>query len=121
MDRFAAGASAARSRTLLRRRLTALAVAGLMAVSAALLVGTVLPRLAQAAPTPVSRGVDGASLRPAPALAEHVVAPGDTVWALAEQVSAADDPRKTVDRIMTLNNLQSPALRVGQTLLLPRS
>ena len=92
-------------------------IAGLLATAA--VVG---PALAQAADGTTAaestRSGDGAALQPQPALREHRVLPGDTIWSLAVASSAAD-PRETVDRIMELNGLASPSLQVGEVVVLP--
>ncbi|MCH9816329.1 MAG: LysM peptidoglycan-binding domain-containing protein [Actinomycetia bacterium] len=66
-------------------------------------------------------GSDAAMLLPRSdyALIEHTVVPGDTVWGLAQSVAGEGDPRAAVSRIQKLNNFQSPALQVGQIVLLP--
>jgi nucleoid-associated protein YgaU len=48
-----------------------------------------------------------------------VVAPGDTVWSIAEK-HYSGDPRSHVDDILRLNRLSSPALIPGQTLQVPK-
>ncbi len=53
------------------------------------------------------------------ALREHVVAPGDTLWRLAEATAPGSDPRELVDRIMRLNGLSGVDVQVGTILLLP--
>lgn len=45
------------------------------------------------------------------------VAPGDTLWSIADQLNPSSDPRTTIAQIKALNNLQSSELAVGQTLL----
>ena len=54
---------------------------------------------------------------PAPTM---VVEPGDTLWAIAQRVAPGRDPRVMVERLRRLNNLDTPALTPGQTLVLPR-
>jgi LysM repeat protein len=48
-----------------------------------------------------------------------VVAPGDTVWSIAER-HYQGDPRAHVDQILKLNHLRSPRLIPGQSLQIPR-
>ena len=48
------------------------------------------------------------------------VAPGQTLWALANEISPSEDPREVVARIMDLNAMSSSTLRAGQVVLLPR-
>lgn len=47
-----------------------------------------------------------------------VVAPGDTLWGMA-QARYPGDPRPRVDQIMRINQLTSPTLLPGQTLRVP--
>ena|SRR5438309_11748885 len=49
-----------------------------------------------------------------------VVAPGDTLWSIA-QAHYAGDPRPHVEQILSLNHLSSPQLIPGQSLQIPRS
>ena len=49
-----------------------------------------------------------------------VVGQGDTLWALAQEVDAAGDPRTVVDTIVELNGLQSGGdIRPGDVLVVP--
>ena len=68
-------------------------------------------------------GSDGARVmsRSRPALIEHLVVPGDTIWALAVSVGGDSDPRAYVDRVQRLNGLPTASLQVGQVVLLPTS
>lgn len=110
---------------MLRRRATAGVVALLLAAVAVVLVGLLLPRLAQAdsgaaVSASVSASVsDAAVVQQGPALREHRVVPGDTLWGLAVEVSMGGDPRESVDRIMRVNSMRTPVLQVGETVLLP--
>jgi hypothetical protein len=54
-----------------------------------------------------------------PALFEHLVVPGDTLWALAVSVGGDADPRAYIDRVQRLNGLSTAALPVGRVVLLP--
>lgn len=45
-----------------------------------------------------------------------VVQAGDSLWAVAERVSAGEDPRVVVERIKDLNELTSSVLQPGKTL-----
>jgi len=56
---------------------------------------------------------------PAP-LAQTVVQPGESLWAVAKRVAPGHDPRGVIDRIADLNDLDSDSVRAGQLLLLPR-
>ncbi len=116
------GVSPQRSRTavLLGHWLVALTVSALAIVAVGAVVGAVLPRLAQAAEEPaLVTGADAAVVQVAPALVEHRVVPGDTLWLLAERSAAGGDPREALDRIVRLNSLPSASLQVGDTVLLP--
>jgi hypothetical protein len=56
----------------------------------------------------------------APVTAERVtVAPGETLWQIAERVAPGTDPRETVQRILDLNGLQTAQVQAGTALLLP--
>jgi hypothetical protein len=58
-----------------------------------------------------------ASARP-----HHVtVEAGETLWTVASRVAPQADPRLEVARIQSLNHLGSPAVQVGQQLLVPAS
>ncbi|HEY2832694.1 MAG TPA: LysM peptidoglycan-binding domain-containing protein [Sporichthyaceae bacterium] len=48
-----------------------------------------------------------------------VVQPGQTLWALARQVSPHRDPRVVVESIRELNALSGAGIQAGQELLLP--
>jgi len=80
--------------------------------------------LALAVGTPVARAVVGSD-PPAggtggPAGRTYVVAPGDTLWAIAERAAPGDDPRAVVLAIAQLNGLDGTTLVPGQTLVLPQ-
>ncbi|HWH28568.1 MAG TPA: LysM peptidoglycan-binding domain-containing protein [Mycobacteriales bacterium] len=47
------------------------------------------------------------------------VAPGDTLWGVAQRLAPGQDPRPVVDQIRELNDLEQGGLRVGQQLVLP--
>ncbi|MEO8263314.1 MAG: LysM peptidoglycan-binding domain-containing protein [Pseudolysinimonas sp.] len=47
------------------------------------------------------------------------VAPGQSLWQLAEQVAPQADPREVVADILTLNNLSSGDIQPGQELAIP--
>lgn len=68
-------------------------------------------------------GTDGARVMSSsrPALIEHLVVPGDTLWGLAVSVGGDSDPRAYVDRVQRLNGLPTAALQVGRVVLLPSS
>jgi nucleoid-associated protein YgaU len=48
-----------------------------------------------------------------------VVAPGDTLWSIAESVADGADVRVVVDRIQELNELDGSVLVPGEVLQLP--
>ena len=60
------------------------------------------------------------SARHAAPLAQTVVHPGETLWAVARRVAPHADPRNTVLRLQQVNHLDGGAVRAGQLLLLPR-
>ena len=47
------------------------------------------------------------------------VQPGQTLWQIAEKVAPADDPRATVDRIRSLNGLDTRPVQAGQRIVVP--
>lgn len=52
----------------------------------------------------------------------HTVAPGETLWGFARSLAEpGQDLRPVVARLQALNELESAALRIGQTILLPRA
>ena len=55
---------------------------------------------------------------PASAPAQVVVAPGETLWSIAERVAPDRDPRTVVAGIQRLNDLTTADVRAGQTLRL---
>lgn len=48
-----------------------------------------------------------------------VVAPGDSLWSIAERVAPTADPRDVVDAIVRLNALDGAGLQAGQSLAIP--
>ncbi|CAB4951747.1 unannotated protein [freshwater metagenome] len=44
---------------------------------------------------------------------------GETLWQIAERVAPNQDPRDTVEAIVTLNNLTQSTLQPGQRIALP--
>jgi hypothetical protein len=56
-----------------------------------------------------------ASLHTAASVTVH---DGDTLWAIANRVEPGSDPRSVIDRIRSLNKLDSAGLEAGQTLRL---
>lgn len=49
-----------------------------------------------------------------------VVAPGDSLWSIA-QAHYAGDPRPRVEQILRLNHLASPVVVPGESLQIPRA
>ena len=66
-------------------------------------------------------GLASAGTEPgAAATAQRVtVAPGDTLWSIAQREAPDADPRDTVADILELNHLTSSAVEAGSVLLLP--
>jgi LysM repeat protein len=86
-------------------------LAGLVALFATLTTSLVVTERLQALREP-------AAPVPATAPAEVVVAPGETLWSIAERVAPDRDPRGVVDQIRRINHLPSGDVQAGQTLLL---
>lgn len=55
---------------------------------------------------------------PASAPAEVVVAPGETLWSIAERIAPDRDPRGVVEQVRRLNGLPSGDVQAGQRLRL---
>jgi len=55
----------------------------------------------------------------APATVSVVVQPGQTLWQIAESVAPQRDPRDTIQQIVDLNDLASPLVAPGQSLVVP--
>lgn len=49
-----------------------------------------------------------------------VVQPGDTLWSIAQSADPGGDVRSDIDRIISLNQLQSASVYPGERLLLPQ-
>ncbi|CAN5476253.1 hypothetical protein BH09ACT4_BH09ACT4_06390 [soil metagenome] len=47
------------------------------------------------------------------------IAPGESMWQLAEQIAPLADPREVVADILSLNNLSSGDVQPGQELAIP--
>lgn len=56
---------------------------------------------------------------PSGSFATLTVAPGDSLWSIAEQVAPGADPRDVVDAIVRLNALDGVTLSAGQQLSIP--
>ena len=59
------------------------------------------------------------SAAPGVVFATVMVAPGETLWAIASEVAPTADPRDVVDAIKRLNALDSAQLVAGQRLAIP--
>jgi LysM domain len=92
----------------LTRRGRLAAAAAVLLIAVLTLVGTVsrVGALSESSPVPAS------------APAQVVVAPGETLWSIAERVAPGRDPRDVVARIRELNGLPSADVAAGRTLLL---
>jgi len=64
------------------------------------------------------QALDDTAPVPASAPAEVVVAPGETLWSIAERVAPDRDPRGIVEQVRRLNGLPSGDVQAGQRLLL---
>ena len=89
-----------------RGRLVTAAATLLIAVLALVGVVSRAPGLRETAPVPAS------------APAQVVVAPGETLWSIAERIAPDRDPRTVVAGIQRLNDLPTADVRAGQTLRL---
>ena len=49
----------------------------------------------------------------------HVVESGETLWGVAGEFGEGSDPRVYVDELLEINQLSSPHVHPGQTLILP--
>ncbi|WP_194408883.1 LysM peptidoglycan-binding domain-containing protein [Microbacterium cremeum] len=56
---------------------------------------------------------------PAGTFSTITVAPGDSLWSIAEEVAPSHDPRDVVDRLVRLNALDSAVVWAGQRLSIP--
>ncbi len=66
----------------------------------------------------VSGRLDASTPQQAPG--QYEVRPGDTLWEIATSVSTTDvDVRVVIAEIKRLNDLETSALRTGQSLLIP--
>ena len=50
---------------------------------------------------------------------ELTVQQGDTLWSIAVRLVPEEDPRQTIDRIVSLNGLASMEIKPGQLLYVP--
>ncbi len=63
--------------------------------------------------------VSGAGAHTVGRTVQVVVAPGDTLWQLAEEHAPGRDPRSVVADVVALNDLGSTGVQAGTTLLVP--
>ena len=105
-DRQAAAARQARRQLFWRRRLTVLAVVVAIVVIAAAVVLTTQGVQADDGSAPVT----GEPVR-------HVVASGESLWSIAEQLAPGHDPRPVVRQLE--RSAGSASLQVGQVLIIP--
>lgn len=56
---------------------------------------------------------------PAESFTTVTVAPGASLWSIAQEVAPERDPRDVVDAIVRLNALESVSVWVGQSLAIP--
>lgn len=68
-----------------------------------------------------STAVVAVQQRPSEPVWSHVVRPGETLWQLARQAAADEDPRAVVDRLIEANKLDGGRIIPGQQLVLPAS
>jgi LysM domain len=54
-------------------------------------------------------------------LVQVLVAPGQSLWSVAESTDPNADPRVTIQRIIDLNGLSGGLIQPGQRLWVPRS
>lgn len=96
----------ARGRLALRA-VTALAV--LIAVTSMILLGVLLG----------SGRAEGGQSHTSVPVSYHVVAPGETLWAIALEAEPGRDPRDLIERIVELNQLSTANVPVGTRLAVP--
>ncbi|HEX9342697.1 MAG TPA: LysM peptidoglycan-binding domain-containing protein [Actinomycetota bacterium] len=85
----------------------------LITVLLAVMLLLLVPGLARA------RG-NGSAHPPAASGTPYTVAPGDTLWSIANQIAPGRDPRPVIDRLQAANHLYG-SLQAGQTLTIPAS
>ncbi len=96
---------------LTRRGRLALTLALVAVLFAAFSLGRADSQAAPTAPTADAEQVQ--------TLHQVTVAPGESLWAVAERIAPHADPRDVMEQIAELNDLDSTQLQVGQQLLLP--
>ena len=68
---------------------------------------------------PIARATGHGSDTVAVSRSTYVVRDGDSLWGIAETLSAGEDPRPIVDAIVEANHVDPAALTPGQTLVIP--
>jgi len=58
---------------------------------------------------------------PAGSFSTVTVAPGESLWTIAEEVAPERDPRDVVDELVRLNGLETVLVQAGQRLAIPAS
>jgi LysM domain len=92
-------------------------VAGGAIVVLAVLAVFVISLLAGGGALASSHGRPGAGYQ---GLRQVVVAPGQTLWALAAAADPSADPRSVIPEIMSANSLASSTIYPGERLWVPR-
>lgn len=87
-------------------------VAGAIALPVAAIIGWSALGMGQAVAT-----AEGGA--PAGTFETVTVAPGDSLWSIAEQIAPQADPRDVVDAIRQLNALDTAALTSGDRISIP--
>ena len=57
--------------------------------------------------------------RPWPPRPRSSSQPGQSLWGIAQSVAPNDDVRATIERLVSLNNLESTSVLPGQKLVVP--
>ncbi len=91
-------------------------LAVLLMLIGVLVVGAAADVPAVSSRSAISSGAAPGAAAPGPV---HVVAAGDSLWAIASRLAPDSDPRALVFEIRRLNGLAGADLRVGQVLRLP--
>jgi LysM repeat protein len=98
-------------------RLTPRGRALLAALVVVLLLGLAVLGLERLTARPALAGTE--VVVPAATTLTVVVEEGDSLWAIAERVMPATDPREVVEEIRSLNGMRSNLIQPGQALLVP--
>ncbi|MCU0283398.1 MAG: LysM peptidoglycan-binding domain-containing protein [Candidatus Nanopelagicales bacterium] len=98
-------------------RLTPRGRALLAALVVVLLLGLAVLGLERLTARPALAGTE--VVVPAATTLTVVVEEGDSLWAIAERVMPATDPREVVEEMRSLNGMRSNLIQPGQALLVP--